>query len=485
MTGSDPDHTMAVGGQALSIRAGSVIPFRVPPDHLLPDRLDAVLAVVYLIFNRGYGGRSELAAEAIRLGRALAEVMPDEPEVHGLLALMLLLDARREARFRHGELVLLAGQDCSRWDAARIADGRAVLERALALLGRGPCAAQGDRVAACRRAARLAPDRRPLRRALPPLRLAGGGAEQGRGGGRVPGAPDPGPRRRRAVPPPAAACGARQCCRPQNLDLRTNSKLGRGCRDVTGATRAPRIGVAAQPRPPRRPRARRPQQRRHCTVLRHRRPARAQAGTGPPSSATPNCLPGRRPHRALIQLPGTLAAARQPAAGPSGSYLPGQPDNKRPRAAHLVTLAIGHLAMAAPPRGHGSAHLTRPQHKVTYGRQPAPGAHEWFGQQECMHAGPHRRSGVNRSSPTMRRRGSTQARHRRPGAALFELVVDWQAMEDPGIVLTTVHWVQCVANSCSRCFQADCRLNEVFGARRSVACSSSITSLVKRMWTVG
>ena len=74
------------------------IPFRVPPDHLLPDRLAAVLAVVYLIFNEGYAGRGDLAAEAIRLGRALAELMPDEPEAHGLLALMLLHDARREAR---------------------------------------------------------------------------------------------------------------------------------------------------------------------------------------------------------------------------------------------------------------------------------------------------------------------------------------------------------------------------------------------------
>ena len=94
------------------------IPFRVPPDHLLPDRLAAVLAVVYLIFNEGYGGRGDLAAEAIRLGRALAELMPDEPEVHGLLAMMLLHDARREARFRDGELVLLADQDRSLWDAA-------------------------------------------------------------------------------------------------------------------------------------------------------------------------------------------------------------------------------------------------------------------------------------------------------------------------------------------------------------------------------
>ena len=88
-----------------------------PPDHLLPDRLAAVLAVVYLIFNEGYGGRGELAAEALRLGRALAELMPDEPEVHGLLAMMLLLEARREARFRDGDLVLLAEQDRSLWDA--------------------------------------------------------------------------------------------------------------------------------------------------------------------------------------------------------------------------------------------------------------------------------------------------------------------------------------------------------------------------------
>ncbi|HEY6677363.1 MAG TPA: sigma-70 family RNA polymerase sigma factor [Actinomycetota bacterium] len=118
------------------------IPFRVPPDHLLPDRLVAVLAVVYLIFNEGYGGRGDLAAEAIRLGRALAELMPDEPEVQGLLALMLLLDARREARFRDGELVLLADQDRSRLDAAEIAEGRKALDRALGLLGRGPYVVQ-------------------------------------------------------------------------------------------------------------------------------------------------------------------------------------------------------------------------------------------------------------------------------------------------------------------------------------------------------
>jgi RNA polymerase sigma-70 factor (ECF subfamily) len=118
------------------------IPFRVPPAHLLPDRLAAVLAVVYLIFNAGYGGRGDMAAEALRLGRALAELMPDEPEVHGLLAMMLLLEARRGARFDAGELVLLADQDRSRWDTAQIAAGRAMLDRALALRGRGPYVVQ-------------------------------------------------------------------------------------------------------------------------------------------------------------------------------------------------------------------------------------------------------------------------------------------------------------------------------------------------------
>jgi RNA polymerase sigma-70 factor, ECF subfamily len=117
------------------------IPFRVPPDHLLPDRLAAVLAVVYLIFNEGYGGRGDLAAEAIRLGRALCELMPDEPEARGLLALMLLHDARRDARYADGELVLLDDQDRSLWHHDQIAAGRAELERAIAA-GRGPYALQ-------------------------------------------------------------------------------------------------------------------------------------------------------------------------------------------------------------------------------------------------------------------------------------------------------------------------------------------------------
>jgi RNA polymerase sigma-70 factor, ECF subfamily len=118
------------------------IPFRVPPDHQLPDRLAAVLAVVYLVFNQGYAGRGDLAAEALRLGRAVAELMPDEPEAHGLLALMLLHHARREARFDAGELVLLADQDSARWDRDEIQAGREELDRAFALHGRGPYVVQ-------------------------------------------------------------------------------------------------------------------------------------------------------------------------------------------------------------------------------------------------------------------------------------------------------------------------------------------------------
>jgi RNA polymerase sigma factor (sigma-70 family) len=114
------------------------IPFAVPAEHLLPDRLDAVLAAVYLIYNEGYSGRIDLAGEAIRLGRVLAALMPDEPEVHGLLALMQIHHARRKARFSGEELVLLEDQDRSLWDLQEIAAGREALERAIALRGRGP-----------------------------------------------------------------------------------------------------------------------------------------------------------------------------------------------------------------------------------------------------------------------------------------------------------------------------------------------------------
>ena len=115
------------------------IPFAVPPDQLLPERLDAVLAVVYLIFNEGWGGgRVDLSGEAIRLGRSLVELMPDEAEAHALLALMRINHARSAARFQGGELVLLDDQDRLLWDQHQIEEGRELLERALALRGRGP-----------------------------------------------------------------------------------------------------------------------------------------------------------------------------------------------------------------------------------------------------------------------------------------------------------------------------------------------------------
>jgi RNA polymerase sigma-70 factor, ECF subfamily len=114
------------------------IPFSVPPARVLPERLGAVLAIIYLIFNEGYGGRVDLAAEAIVLGTVLGELMPDEAEVHALLALMRLHHARRRARFVDGELIRLADQNRTLWDADQIASGRAHLDRALALRGRGP-----------------------------------------------------------------------------------------------------------------------------------------------------------------------------------------------------------------------------------------------------------------------------------------------------------------------------------------------------------
>ncbi len=124
--------------QRLSRAKGKIrdarVPYRVPRDADLPERLGGVLAVVYLIFTHGYAAdRPELCAEAVRLARLLDELMPDEPEVWGLLALLLLVESRRAARVRDGRLVLLAEQDPGRWDAALVDEGRALVRRCLRL----------------------------------------------------------------------------------------------------------------------------------------------------------------------------------------------------------------------------------------------------------------------------------------------------------------------------------------------------------------
>ena len=130
--------------------AAAGVPYRVPPDDLLPERLAGVLAVVYVVFTEGHTAsegpdlsRPDLCAEALRLGRLLLRLMPGDPEVEGLLALMLLTDARRPARLgTHGTVVPLPEQDRRRWDAARIAEGTALVERALRRGRPGPYALQ-------------------------------------------------------------------------------------------------------------------------------------------------------------------------------------------------------------------------------------------------------------------------------------------------------------------------------------------------------
>jgi RNA polymerase sigma-70 factor (ECF subfamily) len=115
------------------------IPYRIPRDADLPDRVSGVLAVVYLIFNEGYGGREDLCVEAVRLGRLLVELMPDEPEALGLLALMLLIGSRRPARATpDGDLVLLFDQDRSRWDRDLITEGQTLVRRCLRRNRPGP-----------------------------------------------------------------------------------------------------------------------------------------------------------------------------------------------------------------------------------------------------------------------------------------------------------------------------------------------------------
>jgi RNA polymerase sigma-70 factor (ECF subfamily) len=138
--------------------AHAAIPFRVPPAHLLPERLPAVLQVLYLVFNEGYGdlAKARLCGEAIRLARVLVALMPDEPEAHGMLALMLLHDARRSARTdADGDLLTLEEQDRSRWDQDQIAEGAAICERALRRRRAGPFQIQAA-IAACHATAPVA-----------------------------------------------------------------------------------------------------------------------------------------------------------------------------------------------------------------------------------------------------------------------------------------------------------------------------------------
>jgi RNA polymerase sigma-70 factor, ECF subfamily len=140
------------------------IPYEIPPPELLPERIDAVMAVIYLVFNEGYAAtygdslvRADLCAEAIRLGRIVRELIPDNTEAQGLLALMLLQDSRRATRVdRHGEIVLLEEQDRTKWNRAQIGEGLALVRSALSAGPAGPYALQAAIAAVHARAARAA-----------------------------------------------------------------------------------------------------------------------------------------------------------------------------------------------------------------------------------------------------------------------------------------------------------------------------------------
>ena len=228
------------------------IPFAVPAASQLPERLAAVLAVVYLIFNEGYSGEDRepnLTGEAIRLGRVLAALLPAEPEVLGLLALMLLHDARREARFDGQDLVLLPDQDRSRWDWRQIAEARELLDRALldpalqqSPTARGPYALQAA-IASLQAedSPRLAADRRALRRARRPDRFGRGPAEPGGGDRR---SRRPGRRaghRRRPGPAriPVLVLDAGRTPPPSRPRRRGQGRLPRGARAGPYRPRAP------------------------------------------------------------------------------------------------------------------------------------------------------------------------------------------------------------------------------------------------------
>jgi RNA polymerase sigma-70 factor, ECF subfamily len=220
----------------------AAIPFAVPPAHVLPERLDAVLAVIYLVLNQGWGaGRIDLASEAIRLGRVLATLMPDESEVLALLALMLVNDARRHARFRDDRLVLLDDQDRSLWNAEQIAEGRALLERATALGGAGPYVLQAAIADLHLDEPRdWEQDRPALRHAQPAHRLARRGGQPRDRGGRGRGARGR-PRDPRLARPrrlPLSALDARRCAATARPRRRGAPGLRTGARADRGGSRA-------------------------------------------------------------------------------------------------------------------------------------------------------------------------------------------------------------------------------------------------------